>query len=97
MTDPSPAEVVIDAVAVHRLTHLLQQDEMPVGALRERLLERYGDRTWSTLLVCPWCLSPYLAAGVVFARWRWPRTWDAVSRILVGSAVAGHLAQLADR
>lgn len=91
-------ETVVDMVAVHRLTHLLQQDTVPpIYEAREWLLDRYSDRRAASLLDCPWCLSPYLAVLVALARWRFPRAWPVAARVLAGSAVAGHLAALADR
>lgn len=89
----SATEAVIDAVAVARIVRLVQVDEMPVGALREAVLDRYGEWKATELLRCPWCLSVWVAAAVVLARHRWPRAWPWVARVLVGSEVAGHLAE----
>lgn len=94
----SAAESLIDAVAVHRLTKLLQQDSVwPLPETREALLARWSDRRWADLIDCPYCLSMHLAALVVLARHRWPRGWPWIARVLVGSAMAGHLAELSDR
>lgn len=93
-----PVEVVVDAVAVHRLTHLLQRDEVwPVRELRERFEAWAGESRWADLSTCPWCLSMHVAAVVAVARRVFPRAWPVVARVLVSSAVAGHLAHLADR
>jgi hypothetical protein len=80
MRPTSATEVVVDALAVHRVTRLVQDDDIPIGALREQLLDRYGDRKWTELLTCPWCLSMWVAAGVVLARHRWPRAWPWIAR-----------------
>lgn len=94
MNAPSPAEALIDALAVARLTRLVQQDTVPpVLEVRERLLARYSDRRWVDLLDCPWCLSMWIAAAVAVARWRFPRAWPWVARVLAGSAVVGQLAE----
>lgn len=92
---PSAAEVVIDAVAVYRLTRLLQRDTVPpVAEIREWLMEHYSDRRWAELLDCPWCASVWIAALVALARWRFPRAWPVLARVLAGSAVTGLLGQL---
>lgn len=87
-------ETVVDMLATARIVRLVQEDEMPVGAAREWVLDVFGDAKVTTLLVCPWCLGPWVAAGVAVARHRWPRGWPVLSRVLAGSQVAGHLAQL---
>ncbi|MDN5933891.1 MAG: DUF1360 domain-containing protein [Pseudonocardia sp.] len=90
-------ETVVDFLAVARLTRLVQEDEVPFGPARELVLDLYPDAKATELLRCPWCVSPWLAAFVALARWRYPRAWPVVARIAAGSAVAGHLAQLAER
>lgn len=46
----------------------------------------------AVLLECPWCVSVWVAAGVVAAR-RWaPAVWDPVARGLAASYVTGALA-----
>jgi hypothetical protein len=87
-------EVAVDALAVHRLTRLVQDDDVPFGPARELLLDLGRDRKATELLTCPWCLSMWIAAAVVLARRRWPRAWPWIARALAGSAVAGHLAHL---
>lgn len=88
-------ETVVDMLAVARLTRLIQEDEMPVGAARELVLDMYPDAKATQLLVCPWCASPWLAALVALARWRYPRAWPVIARCLAASAVTGHLAEMA--
>jgi hypothetical protein len=86
-------EMLVDALAVHRLTRLVQDDEVwPMPELREAYLRRVGDSRWADLASCPWCLSMWFAAAVVLARHRWPRAWPWIARVLASSAVAGHLA-----
>ncbi len=85
-------EALLDALAVDRLTRLVQDDDVPFGPPRELLLDLGGDRKATELLTCPWCLSVWIAAAVVLARHRWPRAWPWIARALGGSAVAGHLA-----
>lgn len=90
----SPTDVVVDMLAVARVVRLVQVDEIPAGAAREWCLDVFGESRATELLRCPHCLSVWVAAAVVFARWRWPRAWSHVARVLAGSAVAGHLAEL---
>lgn len=90
-------DAATDALAVSRLVRLAQQDEIPVGNLRERLIDRYGDQTWTGLLVCPYCLSVWVGAGVVLARYLFPRAWPWIARVLALSEATGHLHHLADR
>lgn len=48
--DPAP-------LAVHRLTRLVQDDEVwPMPELREAYLRRVGETRWADLASCPWCL-----------------------------------------
>jgi hypothetical protein len=67
-------ELIVDALAVHRLTRLAQDDEVwPVPELREASLRRVGDGRWADLASCPWCVSVWIAGGVVAARLLFPR------------------------
>lgn len=91
----SATEAVIDALAVHRLTKLAQDDEVwPVLELREAFQQRAGNTRWADLADCPWCLSMWIGVGVTAARAAFPRAWPLAARVLAGSAVAGHLAGL---
>ncbi|SHL47750.1 Protein of unknown function [Pseudonocardia thermophila] len=88
-------ETLVDALAVARLTRLLQHDEVwPVRELRERFERWAGDTRWADLASCEWCLSIWVAAGVAVARRRMPRLWPIVARVLVGSAVTGYVERL---
>lgn len=96
-TPTSATEAVIDAIAVARLTRLLQQDDVwPLPELRSVAMANAGDTRWADLVHCVWCLSVWVSCGVIVARHLFPREWPWVARALAGSAVAGHLAQLAE-
>lgn len=43
------------------------------------------------VVVCPWCLSPYVAVAVLAARRFVPRLWGPVAAVLAASAVTGLL------
>lgn len=93
--DQSTVETIVDALAVTRLTRLFQEDDVwPILEIRKAYLAKAGDSRWTDLAECPFCLGVWMAAGVVAARYLWPRGWPVVARILAGSAVAGHLGQL---
>ena len=93
----TPADLVVDALAVARLTRLVTTDEVPFGAARDLLLDVAPGSKAATLVSCDWCASMWCAAAVVFARWRWPRAWAVLARVLAGSQVAGMAATWVDR
>lgn len=50
--------------ATTRLTHLITDDRLTLP-LRQKVITRYGTEGWQTYLVmCPWCVSPYIAVLV---------------------------------
>lgn len=49
------------------------------------------------LVTCWWCVSVWLAAGVVAARWCIPTVWNPVAWLLACSAVAASIGQALDR
>lgn len=88
-------ETAVDVLAAARLTKLIQDDEVyPMPELRAAFLAKVGESRWADLESCPYCLSMWMAAGVAFARWRFPRAWPVMARILAGSQVTGTLSTL---
>lgn len=96
----SPAELVasvpmsvwllVDALAVYRLTRLTTRDTLPpVRRVRDYVLERWPDRALTELAVCPWCISFWYAVGVLAARMVVPDAWTLIALPLAWSAVAG--------
>lgn len=81
--------VLIDALAVARLTRLVTEDTI-TEPLRERLSDR---ERLHYLITCPWCSSPYIAAGALLARRFAPGLWDPLARVLAFSEVAGLIAE----
>jgi hypothetical protein len=64
-----PVTLTVGALAVHRLTRLVTDDEL-TRPLRQRLTRwAAGDASRPArpsvgyLLTCPWCMSVYVAAG----------------------------------
>jgi hypothetical protein len=84
-----PVALAVGALAVHRLTRLLVVDEV-TRPLRERVEPHLGDRA-TYLASCPWCVSPYIAAGWVALTVRAPRVARLAGAVLAWSAVSGLL------
>ena len=52
-----------------RLTRLVTDDAI-LGRFRTWFIRRWGPDHWTSyLLHCPWCVSPYLGAGVFTTAW----------------------------
>jgi hypothetical protein len=94
------ADLVTDLAAVYRLVRLLQRDQITEQPrnwfVRHYGAERHGI-AWSALADCPWCLSIWVAAGVVLARAGAPRLWGMAARGLAFSAGAGVISELVGR
>lgn len=87
--------LLLDGLAVYRLTRLVTVDTITdpwrswlTGAFTGWLIE---------LLVCGWCLSVWIAAGVVVLTWLFPLQWAWVALALAASAIAGQLLHREDR
>lgn len=93
-------DTIVDAIAVYRLVRLAQVDDITQGP-REAFVNRYGGTkggiAWSALADCPWCLSIWVAGGVVIARAVSPRLWGMIARALAFSAAAGVITGLVDQ
>lgn len=80
-----------DTLATYRLTKLVLDDKI-ADPVRNRILAgRDPDKGLAFAITCPWCSSPYIAAGIVAARRYAPRWWGPVADILAMSAVTGLL------
>ena len=89
---PLAVWLLVDAGAVYRLTRLVTRDSLPPAQwIRDRVIDRWGDRALSTLVVCAWCLSFWIGCGVVAARLTVPGPWTALALALTFSAVTGWL------
>jgi hypothetical protein len=86
-----------DWLAVYRATRLLQRDDVwPLPEVRAKIMDRYGTSRWSVLLDCPWCLSVWVAAGLLVLRAACPRLHAALVAVLAASAVTGIITHLVD-
>lgn len=103
----SPVLLILDALAVFRLTRLLTEDTI-TAALRERVVgsrpavERSlsGHRIMiaarprlAVFITCPWCTSPWLAVLVIACQALAPAVWIYPACVLAFSAVAGLLSE----
>lgn len=86
------AALAVDALAVHRLVRLVQDDSL-LDRPREWMLRRWSAQMMAELLTCPWCLSIWVAAGVVGARAVCPLGWGVLARVLALSTAAGKLSE----
>lgn len=87
-----PAALTIGALAVHRLTRLVTEDEV-ARPLRERLS---GDGTTrlAYFLTCPWCVSIWVAAGWAALTASAPAVAVPAGTVLAWSSAAGLLTSL---
>lgn len=86
----SEVELVEDALAAWRITHLIVADALPpVAKLRDRILDTLGpDHPVSYLITCPACTGVWVGAAVAVARFAMPRAWRPVARGLAAAAAA---------
>lgn len=57
---------VVYALTAYRLTRLWTRDSLPpLPAFRQYVLTRWGHRSWSALVDCPWCSGFWISVGVV--------------------------------
>ena len=92
---PRLPELVVDALAVHRLVRLVQADTITARP-RAALLRRWKANALSELLVCPWCLSVHAAAAVTVLRVAAPRAWRLIAPALAVSTAASLVAEHLD-
>jgi Protein of unknown function (DUF1360) len=85
-------DTIIDAVAVHRITRLIVEDEI-TSDLRSRWYEKHDPQETKLgyLVSCPWCVSIWAGAAAVAARRVAPGAWSPLAHTLAFSAVAGAL------
>lgn len=94
---PTGAELALDALAVYRLTVLLQKDTLPpLPRLREAVMQRWGAKPVSELVDCPWCLGVWLGVVAAIARRATPRLWALAAAVLASSAATGLISEWRD-
>lgn len=86
--------ILVDSLAVYRLTRLVTADTITepmrnwIGGQRGGEVKRQKAFDFIT---CPWCTSIWLAAGAVAATRLVPDPWSYLALLLTASAVAGAL------
>lgn len=82
--------ILLDFVAVYRLTKLVIDDEI-VAEIREKIWDKFPPESTKIgyLLTCPWCVSFWMAVAIVTTRKINPEIADYISGILAASAVTG--------
>lgn len=86
--------LLVDAIAVYRITRLITRDSLPLVARpRDAAQRRWGDRALGELVVCPWCVSFWVALAVIAGRLFAPLAWTPLSLAFAFSAVAGLIAE----
>lgn len=64
------AAVIVGVLSVARTARLLTHDTLPpVVKFREWASARLEESDWEELIHCPFCMAPYLAAGMI--AWAW--------------------------
>lgn len=81
--------VLADVGATYRLTRLLVADTITLP-LRRRLANNY-EGPLVELFFCAWCMSVWVATGVVALTYFVPFAWSLVAFVLSLSAAAGYL------
>ncbi len=81
---------LIDALAVHRLTKLIIDDEI-LREPREKWFEKHPPDSTKLgyVATCPWCVSFWAGAAVVAARTIAPKAWRPLAYALAFSSVTG--------
>jgi hypothetical protein len=92
--------LTVGALAVHRLTRLLIEDEVTDPA-RTRIrrwadgtAEREAHPAVTYLLTCPWCVSVWVAAGWAALTAAAPAAASTAGAVLAWSSAAGLLSSL---
>jgi hypothetical protein len=89
------AAVIVGVVSVARTARLLVYDDFPPMVwVRARFLALFDeDNSWSKIAECQYCITPYLAAGMVgWAWWSDLNTWWwVINGVWAGSYLAAIL------
>jgi hypothetical protein len=87
------ADLVVDALASHRLVRLAQRDTITQHWRDGLSHDPKVPSPLVELLHCPWCLSIHVAAVVTAARAVAPRVWGPLGKVLALSTVVGLISE----
>lgn len=88
--------LVLDALAVYRLTRLVVADGI-TESIRDRIIQKRDGSTrewWEALLTCRYCVGIYVATGVTLAQWAIPNEWQWMAYMLAIASAAPLIAGL---
>jgi hypothetical protein len=84
-----PWLLIVNALAVYRLTRLVTDDEL-TDPLRTWVFKHRGE-TAQYFVTCPWCVSVWFAFAVVLLNIWVPLVWMPIAVALALAAMAGFL------
>jgi len=105
------ADLILLGVATHKLSRIISKDRVtsplrapfteyvePAGQseIKEKVRGRGMQRAVGDLLTCPWCLSPWVAAGLAFGLVFQPRATRIVAGVFAAATVSDFLHHAAD-
>ncbi len=105
------ADLLLLGAATHKLSRVIAKDRVtsPLRApfteyveaagqseIKEKVRGRGMQRAVGDLLTCPWCLSPWVAAGLAFGFVFKPRATRLIAGIFTAATVADFLHHAAD-
>lgn len=86
--------MILDLLAVARLARFWTEDAIdfpPTRSIRKTAERKLQGTSWEPLLDCPWCVSFWLALGLLTAKRAAPSVISVVTYALAGSEAAGLL------
>lgn len=87
------AVALVTIVSASRITRLLTFDAFPpIRWVREKYEDRTDGSGWQLIAYCPWCMSPWVTAGVV--AWGYLTDWDLYWWLVNGVFAAAYLAAM---
>ncbi len=99
---PSAIFLLIYALAVARVVRLITTDKVtePIRNkfIRAMDLRRGEDNAWSYFVLCPWCVSFWVALPAAVGIWFWGESpWMLIPALaLAFSYITGYLAQFGE-
>lgn len=80
-------DFVLTALATHRVTRLVIEDEITAD-IREKIFEKDIGKL-SYFITCPWCVSIWAAAGLTAVDLVSPKAGKVLKTVLAASSVTG--------
>jgi len=105
------ADLLLLGVATHKLSRIIAKDRVtsplrapfteyiePAGQseIKEKVRGKGMQRAVGDLLTCPWCMSPWVAAGLAFGLVFKPRATRIVAGVFAAATVSDFLHHAAD-